>query len=119
MEIGIPDFGPYLRSARERKGLSLRAVEEATGISNPYLSQLESGKVRQPSPVVLHKLALLFEVSYKDLLRLAGYPVPDEPPTSSKLSSAALRFQNVTPEEADALDEYLAFLRSKRPRRKK
>jgi len=119
MENGTSNPGPYLRSARERKGLSLRAVEEATGISNPYLSQLESGKVRQPSPIVLHKLATLLEVSYADLMRLAGYPIPDEPPASSKLSSASMRFQNVTPEEADALDEYLSFLRSKRSRRKK
>lgn len=119
MEKNKPDLGPFLRSARERTNLSLRAVEDATGVSNPYLSQLESGKVRQPSPVVLHKLAKLYEVSYSDAMRLAGYPVPGDSSDEPQPPSAALRFQHVTEEEADALEVYLEFLRSKRPRRRR
>jgi transcriptional regulator with XRE-family HTH domain len=42
--------------------LTLRAVERATGVSNANLSQLESGKIRQPSPLVLHNL----EKRYQD-----------------------------------------------------
>ena len=38
-------LGPFLRAARERRSLTLRAVERATGVSNAYLSQLESGKI--------------------------------------------------------------------------
>lgn len=116
MNESRPAIGPFLRSARERKNLTLRAVEEATGVSNPYLSQLESGKVRQPSPVVLHKLSELYEVSYADAMRLAGYPLPGESPAKSHASSASLRFQDVTSDEADALQEYLEFLRSKKSR---
>lgn len=119
MEKNNPDLGPFLRSARERKKLSLRAVEDATGVSNPYLSQMESGKARQPSPVVLHKLASLYEVSYSDAMRLAGYPVPGDSSSEPKPPSVALRFQHVTQEEADALQVYLDFLRSKKSRRQR
>ena len=34
---------------RECKRLTLRQLEEATGISNALLSQIETGKVREPS----------------------------------------------------------------------
>ena len=43
-------LGTYLKHARMTSGLTLRAVERETGISNGYLSQLESGRVRRPSP---------------------------------------------------------------------
>lgn len=36
------------REMRKAKGLTLREVEETTGISNAYLSQLETGKIKSP-----------------------------------------------------------------------
>ena len=33
---------------RKEKGLTLRDVQEKTGISNAYLSQLETGKIKSP-----------------------------------------------------------------------
>lgn len=108
-------LGPYLAAVRKQRGLTLREVEAATGISNPYLSQLENGKVREPSPVHLHKLSQLYGVSYATLLQLAGYPVPGRaaPPPESPI---AARLGPVTKDEEEALADYLAFLRSKRSR---
>lgn len=37
------------REMRKAKGLTLRKVEETTGISNAYLSQLETGKIKSPA----------------------------------------------------------------------
>lgn len=48
----IVDF----KGRRERAGLTLRYVEEATGVSNSYLSQLENGIVDKPSFQVVVKL---------------------------------------------------------------
>ena len=56
--------------------LTLRAVQEAVGISNAYLSQLETAKVQSPSPVVLHKLSELYDLPYATVMELAGYPIP-------------------------------------------
>lgn len=108
-------LGEFLQSARERKKLTLRAVEQATGISNAYLSQLESGKIKQPSPVMLHKLSDLFEISYADLLTLAGYPIPSIEEEATKPGFAA-RIGPVSKDEEEALVEYLQFLRSRRRR---
>jgi transcriptional regulator with XRE-family HTH domain len=110
------DLSYFLRTARERKGLTLRAVEQATGVSNAYLSQLESGKIKQPSPVVLHKLSQLYGVSYADAMRFAGYPVPGENKREQRAARMSGPFADLTEEEEAALTEYLAFLRTRRRR---
>lgn len=107
------NLGQFLKTLREDKRLTLRAVEDATGISNAYLSQLESDKIKQPSPVVLHKLSGLYKASYSALLGLAGYPVPGTDSVAEK-SSLAARIGPVTRHEEDAIVEYLEFLRSRR-----
>ena len=50
-------LGSVLRQARDLKKLALRSVEEMTGISNAYLSQIENDKIKKPSADILHKLA--------------------------------------------------------------
>ena len=73
-----PALGRHLRRLREGKRVnnrrvSLRVVSEATGISNAYLSQLESGAASNPSPDKLHALAEYYSVPYESLMREAGY----------------------------------------------
>ncbi len=79
----IATFGTGLKAARELAGLSLREVEAATGISNAYVCQLESDKVRRPSIFFLTKLATLYGIdrdqlfaSLPDMLPLPGYIAP-------------------------------------------
>jgi len=108
-------LGQFLRSAREGTRLTLRDVERRIGISNAYLSQLESGRIKEPSPNVLYKLTELYGVSYDEAMALAGYPSP-EPGRSRRPVGALGRLGSVTPEEADQLAEYLAFLRQRKRR---
>lgn len=61
------NIGEIIKAARVAKGLTLRQVEEATGISNPYLSQLENGKITAPGFNVVHKLGTLFEISFEEM----------------------------------------------------
>lgn len=55
--------------------MSLRSVEEATSVSNAYLSQLERGKIREPSLEILRKLALYYGVEQGVYWRLLDYPL--------------------------------------------
>lgn len=66
--------GQYLRELRQRVKLSLREVEQKVGVSNSYLSQVETGQ-RRPGTNVLKRLAPLYGVSVKDLLERAGHLV--------------------------------------------
>jgi len=109
------ELGRYLKNARQGKSLTLRAVEKSTNISNAYLSQLECGKIKNPSPTMLHKLSQLYHLSYAAVMQLAGYPVPHKE-GESKASRFAARLGPVTEEEENELLDYLDFLRSKRKR---
>lgn len=67
-------LGEFLKWLRQRKGVSLKKVEDDTGISNAYLSQLETGaRQKLPGPDRLKALADYYNVSLEQLLEKAGY----------------------------------------------
>ena len=115
--VGRPnELGGLLADLRTAKGFSLRQVEEATdkAVSNAYLSQLEKGKIRKPSPNVLHSLAAVYAVPYEALMEKAGYLLPSEgskPARRRRL--AAFAIDDLTAEEEEELLKYLAFIRSR------
>lgn len=110
-------LGAHLARLRLAAGLSLRQVEEATEneVSNAYLSQLENNKITKPSPNVLHALAQVYNVSYEDLMKRAGYIASDadaEGRRQAKVATFAIK--NVTPDEEKSLLAYLAFIRQQK-----
>lgn len=111
-------LGPELRRIRRARSATLRGVEDATGISNAYLSQLETGKITKPSPNFLYKLARFYEVPYESLMERAGYVGEDRVGDEEKrrrLSAAALAtISELTPEEEEELMKYADYLRSRR-----
>ena len=50
------DIGSFIRSQRELAQVSVRQLAEKSGVSNPYLSQVERG-LRKPSADVLNQIA--------------------------------------------------------------
>ena len=111
-------LGAVLADLRTAKGLSLREVEEATGnaVSNPYLSQLENGRIKKPSPNVLHSLSEVYTVPYEALMEKAGYLLPSEGNKGGRGERlAAFAIDDLTAEEEEELLKYLAFLRSRKP----
>ncbi|MGA3267412.1 MAG: helix-turn-helix transcriptional regulator [Verrucomicrobiota bacterium] len=108
-------LGQELQTARKLKKLSLREVEAATGISNPYLSQLENDKIQKPSPQFLGKLAALYELDFQLVMEAAGYAAPVKRETNPKtLAGDTLFSQSLTPSEEVQLLDYLSFIRSKK-----
>ncbi|MGB9905617.1 MAG: helix-turn-helix domain-containing protein, partial [Desulfotomaculales bacterium] len=67
------NFGKFLRKLRKERGLTIRQLETYSGVSNAYLSQVETGKRGVPSPEILEKLAPVLKVSYELLMEKAGY----------------------------------------------
>lgn len=105
-----------LRRLRLLSGKTLRDVEEGTGVSNAYLSQLENGSAKQPSPHVLHKLSEFYAVPYESLLDAAGYLEPAGPRESRRVGAiqAALMSAHLTAVEEAKVAEFIGFLRSQR-----
>jgi transcriptional regulator with XRE-family HTH domain len=111
---GLPsELGSVLANLRMAKGLSLRQVEEATdkAVSNAYLSQLENGKIKKPSPHVLQCLAAAYAVPYEALMEKAGYLLPAEADGVRRQRLSAFAIDDLTAEEEEELLKYLAFLR--------
>ncbi len=114
--VGRPsELGALLGDLRKAKGLALREVEEASGkaVSNAYLSQLENGKIRKPSPNVLYSLAEVYGVPYDALMEKAGYLLPVENGSGRRNRLKAFAIDDLTAEEEEELLKYLAFLRSR------
>ena len=107
-------YGAYFKALRESKKMTLRDVEKQTDISNAYLSQLETGKVKQPSPITLYKLAQLYEVAYELLLEKVGYPVPGSKIEVKDQQASYNRFGKITEEEELELLDYLKFIRKRK-----
>jgi HTH-type transcriptional regulator, competence development regulator len=117
-ETGISNdvtLGEYLASIRSDRKLSLRAVEEKTKkqVSNAYLSQIETGKIQQPSPNILHALSELYEISFESLMDKAGYITPASARKDETRHGRAATFaeHNLTPAEERELMQYLEFIR--------
>ena len=106
-------LGQELQAARKLKKLSLREVETATGISNPYLSQLENEKISKPSPHILHKLAGFYGIAYEVLMEKAGY-IQRAPVTEKSGRLAASSLGKISRDEETALLQYLSFIRSQK-----
>lgn len=114
-------LGLYLKTTRQGLGLTLRDVEQATDgqVSNPYLSQLENGKILKPSAHILHLLATVYAAPYEELMKRAGYIAPARAgrPSGQKHGQlATFAIENLDAGEEKELREYLAYLRSRRRR---
>ncbi|MFB7786350.1 helix-turn-helix domain-containing protein [Streptomyces vinaceus] len=71
----LDEVGPRLKRLRARRGLTLAALSETTGISKSTLSRLESGQ-RRPSLELLLPLASAYRVPLDDLV---GAPEVGDP----------------------------------------
>jgi len=56
-----------LKFARKVRGFTLREVEKQTGLSNPYLCQIEAGQIKDPSFFKVAKLMKLYNLDIIDL----------------------------------------------------
>lgn len=119
MTRGAESLGSYLKQLRKSTGLTLREVEIKTdgSIKNGYLSQVENGQIKQPSPSVLWELSELYGVDYDDLLVRAGHRerLSDQRVTGGKVAGIPLRaLQELTPDEQAELRDYLEFIKHRR-----
>lgn len=76
----VAELGSFIRDQRQKAHMSLRTVANLSGISNPYLSQIERG-LRKPSAEILQGIAKALRISSETLYVRAGIleadPTPD------------------------------------------
>jgi transcriptional regulator with XRE-family HTH domain len=102
------DVGSFIRSLRENAQVSVRQLAEKSGVSNPYLSQVERG-LRKPSADVLSQVAKALRVSAEVLYVRAGML---EPSDKSQVRDAIITDTAITePQKQTLLDMYASFTR--------
>ena len=102
----MEELGAFIRAERRTHRLSLRRLSEASGISNPYLSQIERG-LRKPSAEVLQQIGRALGVPVEELYVRAGIL---EASTDGDLVARIRREPGLTDDQRDALVRlYLAF----------
>ena len=107
-------LGSCLRAARDRSGLSLRAVERATGLGNAHLSQIETDTIGKPEMAILWDLAALYGVEFTRLLELAGYVDRPSGRQRQRMTVALRAMSELSPaDQAEAL-RYMAELKARR-----
>lgn len=110
-------LGKYLASICAARKMSLRDVEEATRkqVSNAYLSQIETEKIKQPSPNILHALAELYAINFENLMQMAGYITSAKRADTERHGRVATFAEhNLTAEEEAEMLRYLEFMRNRK-----
>jgi transcriptional regulator with XRE-family HTH domain len=105
------ELARVIKAKREVKGLSVAKAAHEAQVSPAYLSKLESAGVQRPSPTLLHQLAPVLDISYVELMRLAGYVMPNEKKQPTPGLATALLSENLSEEEASHLLTYLKVMR--------
>jgi transcriptional regulator with XRE-family HTH domain len=67
----VGSIGAFIREQREQAQVSVRQLAKLTGVSNPYLSQIERG-LRKPSAEILQQIANGLRISAEQLYLRAG-----------------------------------------------
>ena len=66
----IIDVGSTVRIIRQAKGLKLKDVAEASGVSTPFVTLIEQGE-REPSLTVLRRIAIALDIPVEALILLS------------------------------------------------
>lgn len=106
----LGSLGEFIAGQRRAAQLTLRQLADQTGISNPYLSQIERG-LRKPSAEVLQQLAKALRVSAETLYVRAGMLDPADHPATS-VEMAVLADAAITERQKRVLiDVYSSFVK--------
>jgi transcriptional regulator with XRE-family HTH domain len=113
LEQRLHDLGGFIREQRRSARLSLRNLSALSGISNPYLSQIERG-LRRPSADILQQIAKALRISAETLYVRAGILEPRD--DGAGLEDAIARDPALSERQKQVLlDVYRSFQRESAP----
>ena len=115
-------FGDRMRKLRTERGITLKEMAEALGVSSAYLSALEHGKRGRPGWHLIQRILAYFNIIWDEadeVVRLARISHPRITIDTSGLNPKATELANrladdVGKLDATTLDELLAILSRKR-----
>ncbi len=88
---GVPDVGAVIRQLRTRRGISVRGLAAASGLSPSFLGAVERGT----SDIALGRLALVAHALDHDVASLLGYSLKHSTPRLVEPSKSGARGKGV------------------------
>jgi len=114
----MSSLGATLKKSRKTLRLTLVQVQDLTGISNAYLSQLENDKIKNPSVNILSKLSSVYKLPLKSLLADANMidkqKKEEEEKNLSFAQKVAFFSENLNEEERNEVLKYLDYLKTRK-----
>lgn len=115
-------FGDRMRKLRAERGITLKEMADALGVSSAYLSALEHGKRGRPGWHLIQRILTYFNIIWDDaeeVVRLARISHPRITIDTSGLDPKATELANRLADDVGklddaALDELLAVLEKRR-----
>jgi transcriptional regulator with XRE-family HTH domain len=105
----VGSIGEYIREQRTRAKISMRQLADVSGISNPYLSQIERG-LRKPSAEILQQIAKGLRISAEVLYVQAG--ILEDREADTDVQAAVRADLTLTERQKQVLlDIYASFLK--------
>ncbi|MCA3561330.1 MAG: helix-turn-helix transcriptional regulator [Aestuariivirga sp.] len=119
-------FGDKMRKLRSERGVTLKKMAEALGVSSAYLSALEHGKRGRPGWHLIQRILAYFNIIWDEadeVVRLARISHPRITIDTSGLNPKATELANRLADDigkldAATLDELLVTLSRKRQKPK-
>ena len=123
------DLADYLYYLRKHRKFSMRDVELAAKellrrkiikkdglISYAYISNIESRRVSNPSPIILRTLAIVFGVDQEMMFEKAGYLDKKRPKLEEDVAFTLMlkEVARMTDDEKQSLLDYIDFVKSRR-----
>jgi len=105
------ELSKLVKMRRQERGYSVRRLAEAAGISHTEIIRIEDGSRKQPSPGNLKLIAEALGIDFEEMMVSAGYI---EASTQAYVPSRLSGSDDLTPEEALKVEEFIEFLKSKR-----
>jgi transcriptional regulator with XRE-family HTH domain len=107
-------FGARMRALRRSRGITLKAMAEALGVSSAYLSALEHGRRGRPTWYLVQQIIVYFNVIWdeaEEIIRLADLSHPRVVIDTAGLDPRATEIANLLAERiAEATDAELDAL---------
>lgn len=110
-------LGSAVRRIREIRGIGQEVLQERSGLSQAYLSELESGRKASVTEETLERLAAALEVKVWEILAQAiGLPVETVEPFSDDERIWLDTYRALTPEQRETILRVAMVMRKPRQR---
>jgi transcriptional regulator with XRE-family HTH domain len=100
-----------LLEQRKKKGMSLKGVAEATGLTDTVIFRIEAGEIKEPSPNALKVLCNFYDFPVLEIYKKLGWIGEEDLSIYKKCFDGV---DNLSDEERNHVQEEISFLVSRK-----